>query len=163
MLRQALVILALLQVGTEPSSIERAALEILKAGHTVGYLSQDKSTVAAFFPSSRVIFLNPDSDYWKDPAQTALNDYCIGRFSTSSVHHIPRHEIAHAEMYKAIGDARMADLAATLPQDVERIKSEVSEYAAVNCVEFYAEVSAGLAAKKKYSEAILGQYREMVK
>lgn len=162
MIRQAIVILALLQVGPEPKPIERARDKVLAAGFSVGYAVLPENQIACYYPSVNAIFLNTASPYWNDPDTHQLELYAIGRLSTSSRDHIIRHEIGHAVMCRKVGIVGMAYWASILPANPENVKTEVSEYAATNCVEFYAEVYAGLAAKKKYSDDILRQYRGMV-
>lgn len=162
MVRCLLLILALLQVAPEPKPIEQARDKILAAGYAAGYARFAPNLIAYYEPNTRAIFLNGDAPYWKDPESAQLFLYMDGQHSTSSRHHIIRHEIGHAVMHKKIGTDMMAYWATVYPANIDRVKSEVSEYAATNCVEFYAEVYAGLLGKKKYSPDILRAYGGLV-
>jgi hypothetical protein len=138
---------------------------IVAAGYKVSdLLPDDPRWIASYQPAERAIRINILDSYWEDRGRRAEVNHRLGFNSTGHPDHILRHEFGHAELHKAVGDARMAAIGkGPLPLPAERIRATVSNYATQSPVEFHAEVFAGLKDGKTYPEDVMEAYAKLTR
>jgi hypothetical protein len=115
---------------------------------------------AQYHPGSDLILINAHSKYWEQAQIDAAHK--SGWLATNGQDHIITHELGHRAHRQAVGVKRFGELnKSAIPGGVmkERIKTEVSRYAAKKRSEFVAEVYAGLKARQKYSAKVMDYYR----
>ena len=109
------------------------------------------NSVAMASPSNNVVYINKNSDFWKDPVTKQKIAYESGHLSTANPLHTVLHESAHLK-YKNPGHNWLNKEYQT------KIAGQVSRYAKTNPTEFVAETYAGLKSGKKYSKDVMQLY-----
>ena len=140
------------------SDVEENGYKVLRK--FMGKKSAD-TTPAMFLGNTGKIYINEKSDYWKSAKQQAQAEFDKGWWSSADEYHPVYHELGHALQNKT--DSRHFDNLKNSeipPVFVERVKSEVSRYAATSPREFVAEVYAGLRSGKTYSEDVMRFYNQ---
>ena len=98
---------------------------------------------------------------WISPrAMAHLKHVKPGALADPTFAGIINHELGHMEHARAVGDRYDNVKNAYFPPDLkDEIRQSVSRYATTNGLEFVAEVYAGRAAGREYSEAVMRFYR----
>lgn len=103
---------------------------------------------------AKIILINPQAYYWRDPIRISQRLYQVRVWSTPSPLHVFWHEHAHLLQNERTRGWQLSP-------DKKTLAEAVSQRAMKNTDEFVAEVYAGLVEGVEYDQDILAYYRRL--
>ena len=140
------------------AALRRAIDMCNREGVLVRVVTDQSDGRIAFFTPDKFVNLNIGHRYWLRPVSQQRHMCRTRWFSTSSLDHIVRHEIAHCLLLDRVGREQFDKLYCSKVELDEKLAGMVSKYAVTNPVEFAAEVYVGLGEGKQYPAEVISYY-----
>ena len=143
--------------GKAKENVEKALHFFSSQGHKVYDQETSSKThaIAMYSPSNDRFYINPKSEWAKNPADYAKRMFESGHLSTDHPMGILHHEMAH----------KLFDAPDNFHDNTRDrgIAERVSKYARSNPKEFVSETYAGVTTGKKYDEEVMNMYKRYSK
>lgn len=121
-----------------------------KSGYDTEIFAMKNNNIAMASPSNKKIYINSNSDFWKNPVARQQEAYNKGILSSPNPMHTIYHEVSHIR--------HKVSLNWNSKEYQRGIAAQVSNYAKTNPSEFVAEAYAGIKSGIKYSKEVMQLY-----